>query len=408
MKKRTTAIVLAAFLLGATLSFTLSGQAQGSPKIRKASDTVTISREEYNRLKRYEKLDLIMQYIETYYYVEPDTDAMLEMATRGLLYGLEDPYTFYYSTTEWSDLWAEDEGEYAGIGIQILGKYSDYTVTITRVFRDSPAERAGILKGDLLVRVEDIDVDAYTMQSAVNVMRGVVDEVVEVEVMRNGENIVFKIPRAEIKVNRIEYTMLENNVGYICLYEFAGDCFTAFEAALKELRESGAKALVVDLRDNGGGWVDDAVSIADLFLDKELLAYSEDRAKNREEYYTKPGKDDVPLVLLVNENSASSSEILSGGLQDLKRATVVGTTTYGKGVIQYVEELPGDPPDGFQFTFAQYYTKSGAQVHKIGITPDVLAEMPEDLAATYFSLGDMTDPQLKKAWETAVSMIDAE
>ncbi len=404
MKKRTMAIVAAALLLCAVLSITLNALASNQG-LRRASDTVTITREEYNRLQRYAKLDEIMQYIEAYYYIEPDTDAMLEMATRGLLYGLEDPYTFYYSDTEWSELWEDDEGEYAGIGIQLLGNYLDYSVTVTRVFRDTPAERAGVLKGDLLVRVADIQVDAYSMQNAVNVMRGTVDEVVEVEVVRNGENIVFKIPRAIIKVNRIEYMMLENDIGYICLYEFAGDCATAFEKALKELREDGAKALVVDLRDNGGGWVDDAVSIADLFLDKELLAYSEDRAKTREEYYTADGKDDVPLVLLVNENSASSSEILSGGLQDLKRATVVGVTTYGKGVIQYVVELTGEPTDGFQFTFAQYFTPGGAQVHKIGITPDVLAEMPEDLKTVYFKLGDMTDPQLKAAWETALSLI---
>ena len=148
------------------------------------------------------------------------------------------------------------------------------------------------------------------------------------------------------------------------------------------------------------------MSIADLFLDKQLLAYSEDRAKKREDFYTKAGADDVPLVLLVNENSASSSEILSGGLQDLKRATVVGTTTYGKGVIQYVVELSGEPTDGFQFTMAQYFTPSGAAVHKIGITPDVLSEMPEELKSAYFELGDMTDPQLKDAWETAVKLIE--
>lgn len=408
MKKRTMAIAVAAFLLGAVLSVSLSGLAQNGASFRRKNDTVTISREEYDRLKRYSKMDLILQYIEAYYYIEPDTDAMIEMATRGLLYGLNDPYSFYYSDTEWAELWDDDKGEYAGIGIQLLGNYGDYSVTITRVFRDTPAERAGVLKGDLLIRVEDIAVDAYSMQSAVNVMRGTVDEMVQIEVKRNGENIVFDIPRAEIVINRIEYTMLENDIGYICLYEFAGDCAEAFEAALKELRADGARALIVDLRDNGGGWVNDAVSIADLFLDRNLLAYSEDRMKTREEYYTKNGKDDVPLVLLVNEHSASSSEILSGGLQDLGRATIVGVTTFGKGVIQYVEDLPGDPPDGFQFTFAQYFTPSGAQVHKIGITPDVLAEMPEELRSVYFKLGDLADPQLKKAWETAVSMTKAE
>ncbi len=409
MNKRsmTAATVLAAFLLGAVLMISLNGQAMNSGAIKRSGNTVTISREEYNRLKRYAKIDEILQYVEAFYYVEPDTDAMIEMATRGLLYGLEDPYSFYYSEDEWAEMWDSDEGRYAGIGIQILGNYTDYSVTITRVFRHTPAERAGVLKGDVLVRVEDISVDAYSMQNAVNVMRGTVDEVVEIEVRRNGENIVYHIPRAEIEVNRLEYVMLDNDVAYIYLYEFAGDCATAFASALEELQQQGAKSLIVDLRDNGGGWVDDAVSIADLFLDKELLVYSEGRAQKRESYYTENGKTDIPLVVLVNENSASSSEILSGGLQDLRRATIVGTTTYGKGVIQSVHPLSG-AKDGFQFTTAQYFTASGAQVHKIGITPDVLAEMPEEYASTYFQIGDMTDPQLKKAWETAVSLITAE
>ncbi len=404
MKKRV--LTALAILVVLSLGLMLTGQAAGLFDFTKKGKTVTISQDEYDRMSRYARMDEILQYVEAWYYQEPDVDALIENATRGLLYGLEDPYSFYYNEDEWKELWEDDEGEYAGIGIQLLGNYLDYSVTVTQVFRDTPAQQAGLRKGDLLVRVEDIEVTAYTMQNAVNVMRGKVGEEVEIEVQRGDEFITFRIPRAQIHVNRIEYTMLDNHVGYILMYEFAGESQKEFSDALAALRAQGAQALVVDLRDNGGGWVDAAISIGDLFLDEGILAYSQDRYGNREDYKTTDGKDDIPLVFLVNENSASASEILSGGLQNLGRATVVGQTTFGKGIVQTVIGLDNDEA-GFQMTYAQYFLPSGAEVHKIGITPDVIAEMPEDLKTVYFDLGDLTDPQLKTAWETAQSMIPA-
>ncbi len=404
MKKRV--LTALAILVVLSLGLMLTGQAAGLFDFTKKGKTVTISQDEYDRMSRYARMDEILQYVEAWYYQEPDVDALIENATRGLLYGLEDPYSFYYNEDEWKELWEDDEGEYAGIGIQLLGNYLDYSVTVTQVFRDTPAQQAGLRKGDLLVRVEDIEVTAYTMQNAVNVMRGKVGEEVEIEVQRGDEFITFRIPRAQIHVNRIEYTMLDNHVGYILMYEFAGESQKEFSDALAALRAQGAQALVVDLRDNGGGWVDAAISIGDLFLDEGILAYSQDRYGNREDYKTTDGKNDIPLVFLVNENSASASEILSGGLQDLGRATVVGQTTFGKGIVQTVIGLDNDEA-GFQMTYAQYFLPSGAEVHKIGITPDVIAEMPEDLKTVYFDLGDLTDPQLKTAWETAQSMIPA-
>ena len=289
------------------------------------------------------------------------------------------------------------------MGLELLGNAETNIVTITRVFRDTPAERAGVHKGDILVRVEDIEVNAYTMQNAVNVMRGTLNEEVEVEVKRGDEYITFRMPRATIVINRVEYTMLEDGVGYIMLYQFAGESEKEFAAALEDLRSQGAQSLIVDLRDNGGGWVSAAIDIADLFLDDGLLVYSQDRYGTKDEYKTKDGKDEIPLVFLVNGNSASASEILSGGLQDLGRATLVGTQTFGKGIIQTVIPLNNNT-EGFQMTYAQYFLPSGKAVHKQGITPDVIAEMPQELANQLFPLGDLSDPQLKTAWETAKGM----
>ena len=403
MKKKT--VALFALIAVLTCAVFLTAHASGiMDHFGKKEQTVTISQEEYDRLKRYSEMDVILQYIEEWYYQEPDVDALIENATRGLLYGLEDPYTFYYNDAEWAEMWQDDEGEYAGIGIEMLGSYQDYSVTITRVFRDTPAERAGVKKGDQLVRTEDIEVNVYSMQNAVNIMRGKVDEVVEIEVLRDGEYITFQIPRAVIHVNRVEYTMLEDQVGYIVLYQFAGESEKEFSAAMNDLKAQGAKALIVDLRDNGGGWVDAASQIADLFLDDGLLVYSQDRYGTRENITMTKGKDDIPLVMLVNGNSASSSEILSGGLRDRGRATLVGTQTFGKGIIQVVVPL-NDDKNGFQMTYAQYYLPSGTEVHKMGITPDIICEMPEEMASQNFFLGDMSDPQLKTAWDTAKGMI---
>ena len=402
MKKKIVAwSLMVALLCG---SVVITGHASGIFDIFNKNKTVTISQEEYDRLSRYSKMDTILQYIEAWYYEEPDVDALIENATRGLLYGLEDPYTFYYNEAEWTELWEDDEGEYAGIGIEMLGNAKDYTVTITRVFRDTPAERAGIRKGDILVRVEDIEVDFYSMQKAVSLMRGTVNEKVEVEVYRDGEYITFQIPRAVIHVNRVESTMLDGQVGYIVLYAFAGESEKEFAQALESLKAQGAASLVVDLRDNGGGWVQAAVDIADLFLDDGLLIYSEDRYGSRSESRMRAGSDDIPLVMLVNGNSASSSEILSGGLHDRGRATLVGTQTYGKGIMQVVIPLNNDT-EGFQMTYQQYFLPSGKEVHKVGITPDIIVEMPEEMENQLFELGDMTDPQLARAWETAKELM---
>ena len=403
MKKRRVVVALAVVLiLMAALSAHAAGIFDFSSKNRQ---TVTITQEEYDRMLRYQKMDTILQYIEEYYYQEPDVDALIENATRGLMYGLEDPYSFYYNEQEWAEMWEDDEGEYAGIGLNLLGNYEDYSVTVTRVFDHTPAKEAGVRKGDLLVRVEDIEVTAYTLQNAVNVMRGQVGEEVEIEVKRGDKYLTFKIPRAIIRVNRIDSMMLEDNVGYIALYEFAGDSQTEFAQAYDELKKQGAQALVVDLRDNGGGWVEAAVSIADIFLDEGVLVYSSDRYGERENYKTKAGKDDIPLVMLVNENSASSSEILSGGLQDRGRATVVGVQTYGKGILQTVLGL-NDNKEGFQMTCAQYFLSSGKAVHKVGITPDVISEMPEDRKTAYFQFGDLADPQLLDAWNIAKARLN--
>ena len=368
--------------------------------------TITIDRDEYERLKKYEKLDEVAQYLNAYYYKKPDDTKMLDYAIQGMMASLDDPYTFYYDEESWKRMWEDEEGEYSGIGIQLLGNYEDHSVKITRVFRNTPAEAVGMRKNDILVRVEDIEVSVETMDAAVNTMRGVVGGQVQVEVLRGKEHITFDITRAEIHTNNVDYTMLENNVGYVILYQFGTDSLISdFKAAMDALEKQGAKSIILDLRDNPGGWVDAAVKVADRFLDSKLVVYTKSRfTTDTEPQYTGSGADKIPLVVLINENSASSSEILTGALQDHKRATVVGTQSFGKGIMQYVLGL-SDNKTGIQLTYCEYFTPNGNHVHGIGITPDIVVEMPENMVYANLEMGDMSDPQLQAAWEEAVKKI---
>ena len=368
-----------------------------------AGETVTISREEYERYRRYAELDELLQVVEAWYYQEPDIDAMIESAQQGLLYGLEDPYTFYYNPEQFAEMWEEDEGEYAGIGIQLMGSYETFLCLITRVFEGSPAHEAGLKKGDVLTMVDDLEVTAYSMTAAVDIMRSTPGTTVNIQVLRGEELLDFVIPRAVIHINRVSSCMLEDSIGYMVLYEFAGDCSAMFKEHMNELLSQGAKGLILDLRDNSGGWVRDAGSIADFFLPEGTIAYMEDRYGAREYLKSREGQVEIPLVVLINENSASASEILAGALQDYDRATLVGVKSFGKGIVQNV--LPvGNAGAGMQVTSAQYFTPDGNQVHKVGITPDIEALMPEG-DNTLYPLGDMTDAQLKRAHEVMLEIV---
>ena len=367
-----------------------------SAVVSDSGETVTISKEEYERYKQFDTLLELMDLVDYGYYKEYSVEDMLDGAANGLLLGLGDPYTFYYTPDEYAELWEEDEGEYAGVGIQISTSYLTGLCTISRVFDNGPAREAGVLKGDILYKVEDLYVNSSTINDAVDIMRGTPGTSVHVVFLRGTEEIEFDLIRAQITVNRIESGMLTDDIGYIYLYEFAGDCATEFQASVTKLQEQGAKGLIIDLRDNPGGWVDDAEAIGDIFLDKGVLCYLQYNDGSREYYNTKAGKTDMELVILMNENSASSSEILAGALKDRADATIVGVQSYGKGIVQTVVGL--EDGAGMQMTIAQYYTPNGNAVHNVGITPDVEIKLPEGDVGMY-EFGDLADVQLAKALE---------
>ena len=374
-----------------------------NPSASANGDTVTISREEYERYKQFDPLLELMDLVEYGYYEDYDKQDMLDGAANGLLLGLGDPYTFYYTPEEYAKLWEDDEGEYAGVGILISTSYVTGLCTISRVFDNGPAREAGVQKGDILYKVEDLYVNSATINDAVDIMRGTPGTTVHVVFLRGTEEMEYDLVRATITVNRIDYGMLTDNVGYIYLYEFAGDCSVEFKAAVDSLVAQGAEGIIIDLRDNPGGWVDDAEAIGDIFLDAGTLCYLQYHDGSREYYKTKDGKIDCELVILMNENSASSSEILAGALKDRANATVVGVQSYGKGIVQTVIGLDGGA--GMQMTIAQYYTPNGNAVHKVGITPDVEVHLPDGDNGMY-DFGDLNDPQLAKALEVMQQKLD--
>ena len=363
-------------------------------------DTVTISKEEYEKYRQFADMFSIYDAANEFFYQETDPEKMAEYAIKGMMAGLDDPYSFYYNPKEFAEMWEDDEGNYVGIGVLIQANMETQKCSIVRVFKDGPAEKAGVQRGDILYKVgEDLIVTANNLQEAVDIMRGVPDTDVDVTFIRGDEEIKYTITRKPVNVNQVESKMVAPSVGYIVLYQFAGQGDKEFENSLNDLIAQGAKGIIIDLRDNPGGWVDQARSIADLFMDEGELCYLKYRDReDHSEYLTKDGKVDVQLVILINENSASSSEILTGALRDCAGAVTVGVKSFGKGIIQGVYGV-GEKGAGYQMTIAQYYTPSGQAVHKIGIEPDYEVPLPEGDNGMYDFADLEHDIQLNKAVE---------
>ncbi|MGN0990243.1 MAG: S41 family peptidase [Candidatus Ventricola sp.] len=391
-------------LIAAALAFVLltavcvSAGATTLPMFKQQGD-ITISREEYNRLKQYEKLDMLMQLVELYYYEDVDTDEMLENAAVGLIAGIGDVYSMYYTEEEMEAFNEETEGEYAGIGCQLLADPTDQLITVTRVFKGSPAEEAGMRSGDKIVYVDDVYYTAYEMDAAVDVMRGTPGESVKVTVLRGMETVDFDITRKVVNINYVEYEILDGGIGYVMVYDFLGDAVEGFKAALAAFQDANVKGMIIDLRNNGGGLLDASVEMADMILPEGTVVSICDKYDNEETFTVDNEYYDVPMVVLVNGYSASASEILSGAIRDTGEGTLVGTKTFGKGVVQSVIDFPDG--SGLKVTTARYFTPSGECIHGVGIEPDVEIELDEDVVTRYGinNLPHEQDAQLQKAIE---------
>ena len=400
MKRYRVALVTASLVLALVCLASSACAAAALPMFRQEEPkAVTIPMEEYEKYQKYMKLDLLMQLIDAYYYEDIDTDDLLEGAAIGLVQGVGDIYTAYFTPEEMEAFNEETEGEYAGIGCQLLADPTDELITITRVFKGSPAEKVGMRTGDKIVDVNDVYYSAHEMDAAVDVMRGTPGESVKVTVLRNLETIDFDVTREIVHINYVEHQILEDNIGYVLVYDFLGNAFDGFKAAIEAFKAAGVKGMIIDLRNNGGGLIDVSIDMADLILPEGTVVSLKDKAGNEEvlridnEYY------DVPMAVLVNEYSASASEILAGAIRDYGEGTLVGSKTFGKGVVQNMLEFPDG--SGVKITAARYYTPSGECIHEIGINPHVEVELDEE-AVTMYGINNLPhdqDAQLQKAIE---------
>ena len=381
----------------------VSASAAAALPMFKQQGDITISREEYNRLKQYEKLDLLMQLVELYYYEDVDTDEMLESAAVGLIAGIGDVYSMYYTKEDMEAFNEETEGEYAGIGCQLLADPTDQMITVTRVFKGSPAEEAGMRSGDKIVYVNDVYYSAYEMDAAVDVMRGTPGEDVKVTVLRGLETVDFDITRKVVNINYVEHEILDGNIGYVMVYDFLGDAVEGFRAALEAFQAANVTGMIIDLRNNGGGLLDASVEMADMILPEGTVVSIRDKNGAEEAFTIDSEYYDVPMVVLVNGYSASASEILSGAIRDTGEGMLVGTKTFGKGVVQSVIDFPDG--SGLKVTTARYFTPSGECIHGVGIEPDVEIELDEEVVTRYGinNLPHEQDAQLQKAIELIAS-----
>lgn len=326
-----------------------------------------------------DKLDLINALIDRYYLYEDevDADALVEGIYSGYASALGDPYTEYYDKEEAQALLENTNGEFSGIGATLTQASGDTGVTIVNVYKDSPADKAGLKAGDILYQVDDHEVAGEDLETVVSWVKGETGTEVTLKVRRDGEELTVTAVRDTIEVQTVEYEMKEDNIGYLSVSEFDKVTYDQFSEALDSLEEQGMEGLVIDLRNNPGGNLDTVTDMLRLLLPKGTIVSIKDKDGNTEEL-TCDGEHEFtkPLAVLVNQYSASASEIFSGAVQDYGTGQIVGVTTYGKGVVQQLTDL-GDGTY-LKLTIAEYYTPSGRSINGIGVEPDVEVEYKYD------------------------------
>lgn len=327
-----------------------------------------------------EKLDSLYSLIDNTYLEDVDKEELQEGMYKGVLQSLGDPYSVYYDKEEFAQMMEDSSGTFEGIGAYLSQDPDTMEVTVVEPIKDSPAEAAGMLADDVIVEVDGEDVTGQDINLIVSKLRGPKGTSVNVGVRRkDADDIVrFDITRDEIESKTVDHEMFDNGIGYIDISEFADNTADQFNEAYDDLEKQGMKALIIDLRSNGGGYVDISVEIADRLVkdgvivsvkDKHGLSYSYEDAGD--DKYLK-----VPCVLLVDGNTASASEILTGALKDYGLATVMGTQTFGKGITQIITPL--DDGSGVKITNSKYYTPNGENIHEVGIEPDIVVEWDYD------------------------------
>lgn len=340
------------------------------------------------------------------YYQEIDENTLLEGAIKGMVDAVGDPYTVYYTPEMMKSFMEQQTGSYVGIGVTVFLD-DDGLATIADIFDDSPAKAAGMRNGDKIVMVNGEDVTSITdLNLIVQKIKGMPDTEVTLTIFRPEVNnyVELSMVRKVINLVYIESRMINDNIGYIQLKLFDEDITQDFVTHVNRLLSQGAKGLILDLRNNPGGDYSQVVRMADIIVPEGLIVYTEDRNGNRNEEKSDSRELNIPLTVLINEYSASASEILSAAIKDYQKGTLIGKTTFGKGLVQSIIPLEGNA--GLKFTSARYFTPSGISIHGVGVTPDI--EIENDEKYKYYSIDEIPegeDKQLLRAIDEVSRMI---
>lgn len=379
-------------LLTAIITFIITSISMYNVLGKKTIKTLTNSSSIESTFNNFKK------FIEKKYIGTIDEEKMLESAIKGYVEGLDDEYSEYITKEEMKEYMEETNGKYVGIGVYISNNTQTNQIVVLMPMKGSPAEEAGMKSGDIITKIDGVEYKGEDLSKASNALKQEEGTKVKVEILRDNQTIELEIERKTIKINHVESEVINNSIGYIQISTFDDGCYDEFKQKIDELKTKNIKSLIIDLRNNGGGIVEEAINIADLFTTKNstLLITT---GKNTEEETTKAKKDkeiDMPIVILVNENTASASEILTAAIKEnCEKVTIVGKTTFGKGVIQTIFTLTDG--SGLKLTTNEYYTPKRNKINKIGIKPDVEVDFPEN--ESVYSIEKQKDTQLQKAIE---------
>ena len=351
--------------------------------------------EEYLYLKEtYGFAEALKKVVKDQFYVPvEDEEALLSGMYKGLVAGLDDPYSEYLTEEEFKTLIDQLQGNYSGIGVTMSANEEDY-IEVISVTDQSPAQKAGIRTKDLIIGVDGVTYTGGQMSAAAEKIRGEKDTMVKITILRGTEILEFEIQRDTLTDVTVYAEMKENNIGYLRISGFELNTGKDFAAELRKMEEAKVDGLIIDLRNNGGGVVSSAIEVADELMDAATVVYAENQKGEKTYYKTENGKTKLPYVLLVDGGSASAAEILAAGVQEYGGGLVVGTQTYGKGVIQTTQSLING--GALKLTTMQYYTSSGKAIQGVGMTPDIVVELTWD---DVDENGKLQDRQLEKALE---------
>lgn len=398
-----TILVLALFLTSNVISYNLGNSSKklADKKIIAKKDDNEKSSKKINDEYVLERINEVKRMIDKNYYKKADDYDVLIGMLKGAVNSLKDPYSYYMTEDEYKKFNEETDGEFAGLGIYVSGSIDDNLITVVAPMKGTPADRAGLKTDDKIIKINGKDFTADKMDDAVKIMRGKPGEKVKITVLRRDENgkakfIDFEIVREIIKVQTVSSKLLKDNIGYISISGFDTPTYNDFDKQYKELKKQGMKKLILDLRNNPGGLLTTSTQVVNTFLDGGLIMYTLDKQNNKETINATKGADDIKIVALVNKGSASASEIVAGALKDRKRATIIGTQTFGKGIVQTVFNMPDG--EGLKLTTSAYYTPSGVNIHGKGIAPDIKVELNKEVKT--ISIDNLAkDNQIQKAIE---------